>query len=913
LRGIEGYFAFDGVGSQGQIPTVLDAVTSTQVSFRAPTYLGRINFFGQDLTVVNVTLPNGTVFPTFSGGTITGIEFLYNYRLSDAIDQGIGDTTVLQSASFLEPSASLSLPNVPATTLANAILQSYRSGSTQPFENFINADNFFLTGTNRTNLIAGFNGDDILIGLGGNDILNGNGGNDILDGGAGTDGLNGGPGNDLYLPGPPAPDTPIGDGISDSGTNPNEIDTVSYANATGPVAVDLNLQDGDQSAGWALGAQIAGVERVIGSRFNDILYGSEITASMVNNAVDTLEGGAGDDTLVGFAGSDFLQGGPGFDLLFGGSNDSINAPGPGDTARFNASSQEIAVFYQQDGSVLVAAPGGGVDRLVGMEFLGLTDGVFNIGSFAQSSLGLFVGDDGNNPLNGSAGNDLIFGRGGSDTIRGGDGNDTIEGGGENNRNVIFGDNGNDLILTGSGGDSVSGGNGNDIATGGAGNDTLNGDAGNDILNGGAGNDRLVGGQGQDTATFNASVSHTIRLGLAGAQNTGEGLDTLIGVENLVTGNGRDQLHGDSGANVLRSGGAGDHVFGDAALASYYGSNAANQVFRLYQATLDREPDLGGHAAWAGRIATGERTLLEVADGFVRSAEFTQIYSASLTNTAFVTLLYNNILGNAPDARGLARWTGELEAGASRAKVVIGLSESPQNINQTTAAANAFAVNSLISTWSDDVFRLYQATLDRLPDVNGHDRWAGELSSGESTLLQVAEGFVGSPQFNQIYSNDLTDAAFVALLYQNVLDRDPDDQGFARWTGELAAGASFAEVVLGFSQSPQFVGSTAPALKQWMRSLGEHDRIDAGAGNNFVAGGQFADVFVFNAADQGSTTVVDFEAWDSIQLNGFGYSTKAEVRQEMNNVGNNLVFDDQGIEIIFHNANRAEFTDDMILV
>ena len=77
------------------------------------------------------------------------------------------------------------------------------------------------------------------------------------------------------------------------------------------------------------------------------------------------------------------------------------------------------------------------------------------------------------------------------------------------------------------------------------------------------------------------------------------------------------------------------------------------------------------------MATGERTLLEVVEGFVGSAEFISTYSANLSNTEFVTLLYDNVMDRAPDAGGLARWTGDLEGDPSRAQVVLGFSESPQ--------------------------------------------------------------------------------------------------------------------------------------------------------------------------------------------------------------------------------------------
>ncbi|MCS6891086.1 MAG: DUF4214 domain-containing protein [Rhodovarius sp.] len=102
--------------------------------------------------------------------------------------------------------------------------------------------------------------------------------------------------------------------------------------------------------------------------------------------------------------------------------------------------------------------------------------------------------------------------------------------------------------------------------------------------------------------------------------------------------------------------------------------AAASIARLYQATLGRRPDEPGLVHWRGRIDDG-LGLLDIVPGFLGSAEFNAIYGAT-TNAQFVTLLYNNVLGRAPDPGGFAHWLGRLDSGAeSRAQVVLGFSES----------------------------------------------------------------------------------------------------------------------------------------------------------------------------------------------------------------------------------------------
>jgi len=121
--------------------------------------------------------------------------------------------------------------------------------------------------------------------------------------------------------------------------------------------------------------------------------------------------------------------------------------------------------------------------------------------------------------------------------------------------VDLGD-GDDVYL-GSGGALIGGvdstvmlGNGNDRAEGGT---------PAEFFNGGWGNDTINGGKGSDTAVFSTGAAITADLTIAVAQNTGEGLDLLIGIENRASGGGADTLAGgpgddtyviDSGSDVV---------------------------------------------------------------------------------------------------------------------------------------------------------------------------------------------------------------------------------------------------------------------------------------------------------------------------------------------------------------------------
>jgi len=131
------------------------------------------------------------------------------------------------------------------------------------------------------------------------------------------------------------------------------------------------------------------------------------------------------------------------------------------------------------------------------------------------------------------------------------------------------------------------------------------------------------------------------------------------------------------------------------------SDNAN-IARLYSAAFDRAPDTSGLSFWenvyAGSVPasaknagyytalalTDDGSGTSIANNFMQSSEFLTRYGA-LSDSAFVTLLYQNVLGRGPDQSGLTFWVNQLEgAGQSRAIVLVGFAESPENVAKTSA-------------------------------------------------------------------------------------------------------------------------------------------------------------------------------------------------------------------------------------
>ena len=76
---------------------------------------------------------------------------------------------------------------------------------------------------------------------------------------------------------------------------------------------------------------------------------------------------------------------------------------------------------------------------------------------------------------------------------------------------------------------------------------------------------------------------------------------------------------------------------------------------------------------------------------------------------------------------------------------------------------------------------------------------------------MVDGFTSSPEFRAKYGQ-LDNAAFVELIYVNLLDRPADPAGKASWGNPLNSGAAIrADVVLGFSESQEHVLKLAPVI------------------------------------------------------------------------------------------------------
>jgi hypothetical protein len=148
-----------------------------------------------------------------------------------------------------------------------------------------------------------------------------------------------------------------------------------------------------------------------------------------------------------------------------------------------------------------------------------------------------------------------------------------------------------------------------------------------------------------------------------------------------------------------------------------------EVDQLYATYLHRAADPQGRASWVNALLHG-MTETEASRRFLTSAEYLQAHADP---TAYLTGLYADVLGRAPDAAGLAGWQQAAQGGLSRAALADAFLQSPEEAKQLV---------------NED----YNRYLARPADAPGERAWAGALLEHRLTEEQVAQAFLASDEF-----------------------------------------------------------------------------------------------------------------------------------------------------------------------
>lgn len=148
------------------------------------------------------------------------------------------------------------------------------------------------------------------------------------------------------------------------------------------------------------------------------------------------------------------------------------------------------------------------------------------------------------------------------------------------------------------------------------------------------------------------------------------------------------------------------------------------IIALYQAAFGRTPDTGGLQYWVAQMQGG-LSLSDVTQAFAQSSEFASV--AGTSSTQFITALYQNTLGRAPDAGGLAYWLEQAANGSSPASLLASFTASAEGQRVTSEKAQ--------------VVLTYQGVLGRSPS-------SAELNSalqnkGTQSSIELVNSLAGN--------------------------------------------------------------------------------------------------------------------------------------------------------------------------
>jgi Ca2+-binding RTX toxin-like protein len=343
------------------------------------------------------------------------------------------------------------------------------------------------------------------------------------------------------------------------------------------------------------------------------------------------------------------------------------------------------------------------------------------------------------------------------------------------------------------GDSLSGTSLDDILQGGDGDDTINGGAGEDILIDGLGVDMLIGGTGSDVFIMSRD----------------EETDTIADFNYLedridLSNYGIHDIK--STLIAPRSYGA-DIVFDGEVIKVISHSGASLLPDQLRSTFI--VPD---HVAIDGTAQLSAGPIANTASApFVNGTETADTVDAG--NDA------NIVLGLGGDDMIYGMDGDDLLVGGAGNDMLYGGNQNDVLFGGNGAdwlygeAGNDFLsggkFNETFDVPAGQIYRIYRAVFNRDPGMEGHEFWTDRLITKTDSLNSISNFFLSSQEMRTRYA-DVTNTALVNLLYENVLERTPNEDGLNYWVGQLEAGKSFSSVVIGFSESSEHIQKTYAA-------------------------------------------------------------------------------------------------------
>jgi len=163
--------------------------------------------------------------------------------------------------------------------------------------------------------------------------------------------------------------------------------------------------------------------------------------------------------------------------------------------------------------------------------------------------------------------------------------------------------------------------------------------------------------------------------------------------------------------------------------------------------------------------------------------------ASLADTgSYLDQLYREKFNREPDEAGKAYWQAEIDSGKTSPERVAELFDASDEAKEIKQEKEADNRNFIEST--------YELELDRDADEDGADYWTEQLNSGTQTRQEVVDNIRSSDE----YTENARD--YLEGLYDEILERDPDEEGMQYWIEDLQGGQTREQVRENFENSDE---------------------------------------------------------------------------------------------------------------
>ncbi|MCL4385349.1 MAG: DUF4214 domain-containing protein [Cyanobacteria bacterium] len=242
------------------------------------------------------------------------------------------------------------------------------------------------------------------------------------------------------------------------------------------------------------------------------------------------------------------------------------------------------------------------------------------------------------------------------------------------------------------------------------------------------------------------------------------------------------------------------------------ASAQSFVKRIYQRSLNIDPDQTTINNWADKLAAGAVSYADVVRGIIISKQFND---RNLTDEQYIAVLYRAVLDRYPDSSGEAYWLDQLK-GLGREVVLnyfLASAEFTNLVNQyiqygysytgtidgtgtTTSTADTTADTTIatITTTADTmniqttlgktalfIKGLYINLYNREPSSSEINGWISKLENKTKFFDGMVRDFFASKEFKD---RNLTNEQFIDVLYKAVLNRNGDPGGKLYWLSQL---------------------------------------------------------------------------------------------------------------------------------